>query len=74
MTFEKVAEIIADNRDIDVATVRPETSLDELGLDSLDTVELVMAFEEAFGLTIEAQQDGFKTVGDIVALIDSLRT
>ena len=72
MTFEKVAKIIADNRETDIATIQPDTSLDSLGLDSLDTVELVMAFEEEFGITIEVQQDGFKTVGDIVALIDGL--
>lgn len=72
MTFEKVAQIIAENRDIDVSTIKMDTTFEELGFDSLDTVELVMTFEEEFGVTIEVNE-GLKTIGDAVALIDSLK-
>ena len=40
MTFEKVAKIIADYKDIDVATITPDSTFSELGVDSLDTVEV----------------------------------
>lgn len=71
MTFDKVAKVIAENRDIDISEIRMESSFEELGLDSLDTVELVMAFEDEFGISIEVDES-LKTVGDLVALIDGL--
>lgn len=50
---EKVREIIAKQLGVDVEKVTPEASfMDDLGADSLDTVELVMAFEEAFNIEI----------------------
>ena len=70
MTFEKVAQIIADYKDIDVASIKSESTFAELGVDSLDTVELIMSFEDTFGGTIEMSPD-LKTVADIVALIDA---
>ena len=70
MTFEKVAQIIADYKDIDLASIKPESTFAELGVDSLDTVELIMSFEDTFGGTIEMSPD-LKTVADIVALIDA---
>ena len=69
MTFEKVAKIIADYKDIDVATITPDSTFSELGVDSLDTVELIMNFEDEFGAKIEMSPD-LKTVQDIVTLID----
>lgn len=71
-TFKKVAELIAENREIDAATLAPETTFEELGFDSLDTVELLMNFEEEFGVTLEVSED-LKTLGDLSKLIDSLK-
>jgi len=52
-TEEKVKEIISKQLGIDMDKVTPEASfMDDLGADSLDTVELVMAFEEAFNIEI----------------------
>ena len=70
MTFEKVAKIIAEYKDIDVSTIKPESTFQELGIDSLDTVELIMSFEDTFGGTIEMSPD-LKTFQDIVNLIDA---
>jgi acyl carrier protein len=53
MVEEKVKEIIAKQLGVNPTEVVPEASfVDDLGADSLDTVELVMAFEEAFGIEI----------------------
>ncbi len=53
MTDDKVKEIIAKQLGVNVAEVTPEASfVEDLGADSLDTVELVMAFEETFNIEI----------------------
>jgi acyl carrier protein len=53
MTEEEVKEIIAKQLGVNKAEVRPDASfIEDLGADSLDTVELVMAFEEAFNIEI----------------------
>ncbi len=53
MTDEKVKEIIAKQLGVNAAEVTPEASfVEDLGADSLDTVELVMAFEETFNVEI----------------------
>ena len=73
MTFEKVKEIIVDTLNCEEAAVTQEASLTEdLGADSLDAVELNMALEEAFTISIpdEALAE-FKTVQDIVTYIEN---
>ena len=71
MTFEKIAELIAENKDMDLSNITMETSFDAMELDSLDVIEVVMAIEEAFGITLEFDEN-IKTVGDLVDLVDSL--
>ena len=73
MSFEKVKEIIMDTINCDEDKLVMEASLkDDLGIDSLDAMELSMALEEAYGLTIdEDAMHGFVTVQNIVDYIDS---
>ncbi|GIX05919.1 MAG: acyl carrier protein [Candidatus Poribacteria bacterium] len=65
---QKVREIIARELSVDIEQVTPEASfMDDLGADSLDTVELVMAFEEAFGIEIpDEDAEKIRTVQDAI--------
>ena len=69
----KVKKIVADHLGIDEAKVTEEASfIDDLGADSLDTVELVMAFEEEFGSEIsDSEAEKILTVGDAIKFIES---
>ena len=69
----KVKNIVADHLGIDEAKVTEESSfIDDLGADSLDTVELVMAFEEEFGSEIsDNEAEKILTVGDAIKFIES---
>ena len=69
----KVKKIVADHLGIDDAKVTEEASfIDDLGADSLDTVELVMAFEEEFGAEIsDSEAEKILTVGDAIKFIEN---
>ena len=71
--FEKVRDIIVETLGCDAEEVTLEASLsDDLGADSLDAVELNMAFEDAFGYSIPDEDlSKIKTVADIVSLLES---
>ncbi len=71
--FEKVKSIIVDQLGVEESEVTPEASfVDDLGADSLDIVELVMAFEEQFGLEIpDEDAEKISTVADAVRYIQS---
>lgn len=73
MTFDKVKEIIVDTLSCDEAKVTLEATLsDDLGADSLDAVELNMALEEAFDISIPDEElANFRTVQDIVTYIEN---
>ena len=69
----KVKKIVADHLGIDETKVTEESSfIDDLGADSLDTVELVMAFEESFGVEIpDEKAETILTVGDAIAHLET---
>lgn len=69
-TFDKVVEVLVEAKDLEIGSITMESTWDDLGLDSLDTVELVMNMEEAFGVSLEMSED-MKTVGDVVKAIDA---
>jgi len=69
---DKVKKIVVEHLGVEEAKVTPEASfIDDLGADSLDTVELVMAFEEAFGVEIpEDAAEKIATVKDAIDFIE----
>ena len=68
----KIKKIVADHLGIEEEKVTEEASfIDDLGADSLDTVELVMAFEEEFGSEISDSEAENFTVGDAIKFIES---
>ena len=70
---EKVKAIIVEKCGVSESEVTPEASFtQDLGLDTLDTVELIMEFEKEFGITIPVDKaEGIKTVADAVAYIEA---
>ena len=69
----KVKKMVADHLGVEELKVTDEANfIDDLGADSLDTVELVMAFEEEFGSEIsDSEAEKFLTVGDAIKFIES---
>tara|TARA_E500000331_G_C16890375_1_gene554480 strand:- start:73 stop:363 length:291 start_codon:yes stop_codon:yes gene_type:complete len=69
----KVKKIVSDHLGIEESKVTEESSfIDDLGADSLDTVELVMAFEEEFGSEIsDSEAEKILTVGDAIKFIEN---
>ena len=72
---EKVKAIIVDKLGVEPSEVTETANFtNDLGADSLDTVELMMEFEKTFNLSIpEDQQESIVTVGDVVNLIEKMR-
>ena len=71
-TFDKVKNITVEQLSVDTEEVKMESSfIDDLGADSLDIVELIMAFEEEFGVEIpDEKAEKIRTVADAVKMLD----
>ena len=72
-TFDKVKDVIMDKLGVEDSKIKMEASfVDDLGADSLDTVELIMEFEEEFGIEIpDDDAEKMTTVGAAVDYIDA---
>ena len=73
MILEKLKELLSEQLSVDASSITESTDIiKDLGADSLDIVELMMTFEEEYGVEI-SDEDAFnlKTIGDIVAYIES---
>ena len=70
---ERVTAIIVDKLGVNASEVKPEaTFAQDLGADSLDTVELIMEFEKEFGITIpDDKAEGITIVGDAISYIEA---
>lgn len=70
MYFNAIAEVIAERTGCEVSAIKPESTFTELGIDSLDTVELLMNLEDKLNIEIELDQS-VATVGDLDKFIQS---
>ena len=71
--FEKIQEIVADKLGVEKSKITLEASfIDDLGADSLDTVELIMKMEEEFEIEIpDEDAEKLRTVGDVVSYLNT---
>ena len=70
-TIDTIKEVLQENLDIDPETVAEDSTLESLGIDSLDMVELICELEERCDIEF-GEPEGIDTVGAMVAYIDSL--
>ena len=68
--FEKIQAYLANQLDISPDDITPETTFESLGIDSLDTVEMVMDLEEQLGVDLELEEK-LSTVGELVEFVAS---
>ena len=71
-SFEMVSNAIAKKLEIDLATIKPESTLEELGLDSLDTFDIIFEAEDKLGIKVPNDQVDVKTIQDMTNLLDQL--
>ena len=71
MLFDQIAEIVAEHLDCDKEEIKAESTFESLGIDSLDTVELLMNLEDELGMEIEMGDQTVKTVDDLDKLIQN---
>ena len=71
-TIDIVRDVLVENLDVDAEAVTEAATLESLGVDSLDMVELICDIEERCDVEF-GEPEGLSTIGDIVAHIDSLK-
>lgn len=64
MYFDAIAKIVSERTGCEVSDVKPESRFSELGIDSLDTVELLMSLEDELGIEIELDEK-VETIGEL---------
>ena len=73
-TFETLQEIIAKKFDKPLNEITPDATFESLEIDSLDTFDIIFDAEEKFGIKVPNDEVDIKTVSDVVALLDRLRS
>jgi acyl carrier protein len=69
-TFDKIRDLISKYKSIDIESIKLESTLEELDLDSLDMFQIIFEAEEAFDIEIDHLDDDIKTIQDIVNLLE----
>jgi len=69
MVMEKLTKLLAEHLDMDANEIKVETTFESLGIDSLDTVEMVMELEEELGVELELNER-VSTVGELARFIE----
>lgn len=68
-TLEQIEKIVGEYKEVEPGTLKAETTFEELELDSLDIVDMAMACEDAFGVTIEVDEN-LKTIADLIKIVE----
>ena len=68
----KVAAAVAESKGLEIADIKEDSTFQDLGIDSLDSVELVMSLEDELDMEIELEEK-METVGDLVRYIEGLQ-
>lgn len=71
-TLQVLTQIIADKMEIDPTSIRPESTFEELGLDSLDTFDIIFNAEDAFKIKVPNEQVNITTLQDVVNMVNRL--
>lgn len=71
-TLDTVKEVLSDNLDIDAEEITEDATMEALGIDSLDMMELICDLEEKCEIEF-GEPEGIETIGQLVAHIDSLK-
>jgi acyl carrier protein len=69
-TFDTIRDLISKYKNIDIESIKLESTLEELDLDSLDMFQIIFEAEEAFDIEIDHLDDDIKTIQDIVNLLE----
>lgn len=73
-TAHKITSIIAEKLHVDAASINPQSTLQDLGADSLDMVDIIMKVEEEFGIEINDEDaEGLGNVQDVINYVHALR-
>jgi len=73
-TYDKITKIIADKLNIDPKTITGSATLQDLGADSLDIVEIIMKIEDQLGVAVSDEQaEKLQTIDDVVNYVHNLR-
>ena len=69
--YEKLVDYISRQMDIDVTEIKPDSTFESLGIDSLDIVEMIMDLETELGVELEMEDQQIATFGELAAFIES---
>ena len=69
--FEKLVSFAAEQLELDAAEITPDSTFEDLGIDSLDIVEMLMELEKKLGVELDLEDQKIATFGELAAFIDS---
>ena len=69
--YEKLVSYVVEQLEVDADNVTPESTFEDLGIDSLDIVEMIYTLESELGIELELEDQKITTLGELAAFIDS---
>ena len=69
--YEKLVSYVVEQLEVDADNVTPESTFEDLGIDSLDIVEMIYTLESELGVELELEDQKISTLGELAAFIDS---